>query len=391
MQAFKLRWKAMVVIFIMIIGITVLITFLQPFEYKASARFLVVPVQEQSFDAFEAAKAAERFGETLSQIVYTSAFSEMVLSSDIDTFDHSRFSTNETAKRKEWTQKIQTQVARETGMITVDVFDENSTQAEGILQAISFFVTTQSEQYHGAGKNIRVEVVDSPLTSEKPVRPNVFLNIFISFVASIFASIAYVLLRSTWKLAPQQLLKKSESSTTVQPAYSFAQGFEEIADLESDGGSVAVPMMPQVSPAAVAYHQPMTSSESVMTQTTETPTPVYAASPVPSASLTYQPRPLSQNETSMIDDLQPMEQGAYSNNVQNHVTDGSQYSNDMYGDDALSASETGGRSSAPIDYKVLSYTPPAQRRKQVSTSQESVIPVNNSSGTMYTMHQHLQQ
>lgn len=220
-----------VMFFSLILGLVV--TFIQPFEYSSKARVLVVPVQDQSFDAFEAAKAAERFGEILSQVIYTSAFQEQVLTSDFPNFDKNEFSADPEKRREEWSQKLKTQVARETGMITIEVYDKNPHQAQGLLDPILYFLVNASSEYHGAGDSVKVVVVDSPLTSEKPVTPNIFLNVIISVVAGVFVSVGYVLLRTSVARSQFSRATQPRQITARQYQNTMRTEFEDIAELES--------------------------------------------------------------------------------------------------------------------------------------------------------------
>src|SRR3990167_6414013 len=108
-------WKPLLIFIALSMGVSIAASFLLPFEYRSEARMLVVPVQEKSFDAFAAAKAAERFGDTLAQVVYTASFQEDVFAGESVPFDRSRFSTDPHELRNVWRKKLKTRVARETG------------------------------------------------------------------------------------------------------------------------------------------------------------------------------------------------------------------------------------------------------------------------------------
>lgn len=175
--------------------LSIVLSVLRPLEYRSSARILVVPLQEQAFDPLSAARASEQLGNTLSQVMYTSFFQDQVLASGLANIDAARFSEEGAKRRQQWHKKLNTQVARETGMITIDMYDTKAGQAKALLTGIVEVLTETAWQYHGAGDHVVVRLVDAPLTTKHPVRPNVPMNMFLGLILGLLGAVLYLL----WK------------------------------------------------------------------------------------------------------------------------------------------------------------------------------------------------
>ena len=50
------------------------------------------------------------------------------------------------------------------------------------------------KDYHGAGDLIKLQIIDNPVTSNYPVRPNWFVNLFMSLILAIFFNISFMML-----------------------------------------------------------------------------------------------------------------------------------------------------------------------------------------------------
>ncbi len=174
----------------------VALSFIRPLEYSSSIRLLITQ-ESISSDAYSASRSAERVADDLAQIVYTTTFFDQVL--------QSRFGVNEAQfpsadakpakRRKIWNKMIGTSVARGTGLLSVSVYNHSPEQAKLISEAIAFVLTQQGWRYTSGG-NISVRLVDNPLVSRYPVRPNIPANAFVGLVIGALAGGAFVLLRS---------------------------------------------------------------------------------------------------------------------------------------------------------------------------------------------------
>lgn len=175
-----------------ILLVCLVFTIFQPFLYSSSVSLLVIQRSSISMDAYSALRSSERIGDSLSQIVYTSTFFDQVMDSGYP-IDTSVFSEKENKKREQWAEMVDTQVNRGTGLLKVSVYHEDKNQALMISKAVSYVLIAYGMDYVGAS-DAELRMVDSPLLSNWPVKPNVFLNIFSGLALGFLTSVVYVVL-----------------------------------------------------------------------------------------------------------------------------------------------------------------------------------------------------
>jgi capsular polysaccharide biosynthesis protein len=199
----KNSWKAVALFTAILVLLTIIVSLIQPFEYRSRTGFLVVQKQNQGLDAYAAAKASERLAVNFAEIIKTDSFYQKVISSGF------RFNIElpekENARRKAWEKMVATQVASESGIMTVDVFYKDKTQAEIVSRAIASVLINDSAEYHGGGSSVVIKMVNTPLVSNYPVRPNIILNVFSALILGLILSSGYVIYKEYSKISDQNL------------------------------------------------------------------------------------------------------------------------------------------------------------------------------------------
>ncbi|HBD04940.1 TPA: hypothetical protein DCZ32_00595 [Candidatus Uhrbacteria bacterium] len=182
------------IIFFAVFGLllALLFSFLRPLLYSSTVRLLVIQ-QLGTVDAYTAGRSAERIADDLATAVYTTDFYELVMASGLG-IDKNYFGTDEIKKRKKWGEAVSTSVSRGSGFLTIKVFHEDVSQAEQIGRGVASVLTTEGWKYTGGG-NITISLVDAPLNSRWPVKPNIPANAFSGLVLGLLAGSGYVLLR----------------------------------------------------------------------------------------------------------------------------------------------------------------------------------------------------
>ena len=175
-------------------------------EYKSTVKLLVIQQQAQGIDAYTAARSAQTVAEVLSKIVYTSSFFDKVLTSGFNIKDN--FGQDPEDRMEEWERRVQTQLTGETGTIQVNVYNTDPKQAEQIAFGIAYVMINSGQQYHGGGNQIEIKMVDLPITSEKPVRPNVVQNTLAGFALGVLLSAVIVVLIGTRRADNKENKKK---------------------------------------------------------------------------------------------------------------------------------------------------------------------------------------
>ncbi len=173
--------------------LALIISFVQPLRYSSSARLLILQDTGASVDAYTASRSEERIAENLSTIVYTSTFFDQVLASGFK-IDANQFPKNDTLKRRMWSRMVGATVSRGTGLLTITAYHQDISQAEQLVRAVTFVLTGKAKEYTSSG-NIQVKLVDAPLNSRWPVKPNIVANIGSGFFLGGLVGILYVLLQ----------------------------------------------------------------------------------------------------------------------------------------------------------------------------------------------------
>lgn len=187
-------WQTIVMFGLLGLVLSLIISFVQPLQYSSTARLLILQNIGSSVDAYTASRSEERIAENLSTIVYTSTFFDQVMDAGFD-IDEDAFSLDDSKRRRAWRKTVSATVSRGSGLLTIKAFHSDIRQAEQLVRAVAFVLTDRAEEFTSGG-NVQVRLIDAPLNSRWPVRPNVLANIFSGFFLASFVGVAYVLLES---------------------------------------------------------------------------------------------------------------------------------------------------------------------------------------------------
>lgn len=184
-------WLTILLCGVIGMALAILLSFLRPLEYSSTTRILITQ-ELGAVDAYTASRSAERIADDLASVVYTSTFFDKVLDSGYD-IDATYFSDDEIKRRDQWEKAISASVSRSTGLLSVTAYHEDVDQAEELATAVAYVLTTQGWTYTSGG-NITVQVVDAPLNSRYPVRPNLLVNGFSGLILGLLGGAGYVLI-----------------------------------------------------------------------------------------------------------------------------------------------------------------------------------------------------
>ncbi len=184
------RWKVIVSFGLLGLVFAFLISVVQPLRYSSTVRLLVLQSVGTSVDAYTASRSEERIAENLSTIMYTTTFFDEVLNAGFS-IDESSFPEQDYQRRREWNKTIDATVARGSGLMTITAYHRDVDQAEQIARAVSFVLTEKASEFT-SGSNVEVKLIDSPLNSRWPVKPNIPANAFSGFVLGGLLGMAYV-------------------------------------------------------------------------------------------------------------------------------------------------------------------------------------------------------
>lgn len=212
------HWISIVLVTSIAVVASIAITAVQPFEYRSGFSLLVIQ-KTDSGDAFAAAKSAERISMSLAQVIYTSSFYDQVRASGL--VDPSAFPADESTRRTEWQHAIETRSYPDVGILKISAYDVKKDKAESLALAVATVLSKNGTDYLGTGKDITLKVVDSPLTSNTPVRPSIPMNLALGFLIGLGGAVGLHLVRDARAYATQTAPREyaEPQTATVQQAW----------------------------------------------------------------------------------------------------------------------------------------------------------------------------
>ncbi|MFA6514266.1 MAG: hypothetical protein WCT50_03210 [Patescibacteria group bacterium] len=200
----KRKRTAFTIIFVTVV-LTITISLLSPLKYGSKSRLLVLQNSTGS-DVYSLSKSNEYLGNLFAQIVYSGSFYDQVKASQYN-IDSNYFSGNYGQQLKKWQQTVKTDTQGDTGIIKINVYHPNIQEAKQISLAINDILINKNQDYHG-GQNIKVNIIDQPLVSNYPIKPNLPYNIALALAASFIVSLFYIYIfpetsKKTIRLKPE--------------------------------------------------------------------------------------------------------------------------------------------------------------------------------------------
>lgn len=244
----KLTVFTITAVFLIVVS---LITFLQPLRYSATSTLLVVQNYGPNTDAYNVSRSNQFLSNLLAQVVYTDSFYGKVMESGYN-IDKNLFSTDVNKRKKEWQKMVYTRAIADTGMITLKTYHQDKATADKINQAIAYTLMTKHSQYHGLGDNVKIKVINDSTLSDWPVKPNIILNLILSFIAGLAVSLYFIYLFPARQFSVK--IDKLENITASQPLTEPTE-----AELSSDEALAWPEAQPEIEP--VLAYNPIESEE----------------------------------------------------------------------------------------------------------------------------------
>lgn len=183
-------WRTLVVTTVLGTVFALALSFLQPLQYSSTVRLLITQTNTAAIDPYSALKFTERIASGLSELLYSSTFSNNILQNAKD-LDQAYFPSDEYSKRKLWQKTVETSVSPGSGILTVTAYHPRRDQARSLVESASRELAVQAPNYFGT--NVRVQVIDAALPSRWYARPNLPKNGLLGFGIGLFLGIAWLL------------------------------------------------------------------------------------------------------------------------------------------------------------------------------------------------------
>jgi len=189
-QNVKKRKSKLFVFILIFLIVAATISFSQPLKYSASSRLLIIQEGSTS-DPYTIAKSNQYIGSLLSEAVYSGSFLEL-LAANSNNIDWSYFSGNYKQQLKRWEKTISARNINDTGVMEINIYHPNSDQAKKIAIVVNNLIVTQNNNYQGSTDMVTVKVIDQPVVSSWPVKPNLPLNFGAALIFGLLFGLTYI-------------------------------------------------------------------------------------------------------------------------------------------------------------------------------------------------------
>ncbi|MFA5047776.1 MAG: Wzz/FepE/Etk N-terminal domain-containing protein [Patescibacteria group bacterium] len=171
--------------------LTFVFSFYQTPKYKSSAKLLVVFNQE-STDAYTAAKNDNYITGILSEVIYSNSFMENVFSGNFNLKD--TFGFNPETRQKNWRKSVSVSTLDNKGIIMIDVFNSDQHQAKQFANAITYVLMTKHGIYDGSNSQVSIKLIDNPSVYENWAKTKVARDTIIGLIAGLLVGLSFIVI-----------------------------------------------------------------------------------------------------------------------------------------------------------------------------------------------------
>ena len=166
------------------------ISLLFPLRYEAQSRLLITQ-DTGTADAYTVSRSNEYLGNLFSQVARSSSFFDLLADTQYNV-DQTYFRGNYEQKIKMWRSTVNTNTLSDSGIIEVKVYHPNPYQAQQIALAVNDILINKNFNYQGNGDRVKINVIDQPLVSSYPVKPNLIQNVILAALFSFIFALFYI-------------------------------------------------------------------------------------------------------------------------------------------------------------------------------------------------------
>lgn len=186
-QTLRKRWKLTAAAGFLLAIISLLVSLVFPLEYRADAQVLIISQSRYGVDPYTMIKSAERVGENLAQVVKTDDFYKKVMDQPGYALDQSRFvEISDRTRRQRWGKTVRASMVYGTGVLNISAYHKKPEQAKQLAGAAAAALSAKGWEY--VGGDVIIKLVNQPVVSRWPVRPNLLLNAILGFLSGAAAS-----------------------------------------------------------------------------------------------------------------------------------------------------------------------------------------------------------
>ncbi len=170
--------------------LSVAVSFLFPLEYRADAQILILPRVQYGSDPFSATKASEQVAENLSSVVSTDEFRSLVVGA-LPVELQSSFSKQTPKKtRVYWNKTVEASPVFGTNFLSISAYSTNKEVAMQIVSVAAQTLLERGQEY--TPSPIMPRIINNPIVSDMPVRPNLIKNALLGFIVGVFITVLFI-------------------------------------------------------------------------------------------------------------------------------------------------------------------------------------------------------
>lgn len=186
--------KKLVAYFVLVFfTISAVFTVIQPFEYEAQMRIMIVQTFEQELEPYSIAKSNQYLSSILTNVLISDSFYDKVVNSKFNINKDYFYSFNKT-EIEIWRRTVHVGAVDDTGIINLQVLHTDKYQAEEISKAILAVIQDNYQEYYKVEHAVEIKLLDKIQVSNMPVKPNVVSNLSFGFLFGILAGLCYIYL-----------------------------------------------------------------------------------------------------------------------------------------------------------------------------------------------------
>jgi len=190
------RKLTVLMIVLAVSAITAVLTFVQPLKYEAKSKLLVVASAKGTVDPYALARSNVYLSNVFANIISTDQFYREVVNSGYDINQDYFAGNNYEQRMKIWNRTVKAKAINDTGFISMSVLHPDKYQLEQIARAVNYILKTRNKEYHDVLDGATIRIVDEPMISGWPVKPDIILNLSLGIIFGFILSLSYIYLTS---------------------------------------------------------------------------------------------------------------------------------------------------------------------------------------------------
>jgi capsular polysaccharide biosynthesis protein len=188
----KKRKTTVISITLIFVIIGLIITLAQPLKYRSKSRLLILQSNTSS-DAYTVSRSNEYVGSLISEVIYSGSFLDSLKNSNY-IFDRNYFNDNYKENVKKWGKTVFARSSGSTGVIDIEIYHTNPEEAKRISNAVNQLIISGQSPYKFNADQTKISIIDEPVVSSFPVKPNIPVNLAMSILFGFLAGCSYIYL-----------------------------------------------------------------------------------------------------------------------------------------------------------------------------------------------------